>query len=128
MRNLKRGRLANRFPALKAVVVEMTLATQPGGFCVNSGLAPAEISLITDQRLMISSLQLFTVDSVNKIDPILMSDTFNQADLSDFSAGQNYFGLAHKIISSQLLNLISPPVERKTTLSSRASTKTSTKA
>ena len=43
-----------------------------------------------------------------------MSDTLTKLTYQTFQQSKNYFGLAHKIISSQLLNLISPPVERKT--------------
>jgi ubiquinone/menaquinone biosynthesis C-methylase UbiE len=44
-----------------------------------------------------------------------MSDTLTKLTYQTFQQGKNYFGLAHKIISSRLLSLISPPVERKTT-------------
>lgn len=43
-----------------------------------------------------------------------MPDTLTKLTYQTFQQGKNYFGLAHKILSSQLLNLISPPVERKT--------------
>lgn len=44
-----------------------------------------------------------------------MSDTLTKLSYQTFQQGKTYFGLAHKILSSQLLSLISPPVERKTT-------------
>lgn len=40
-----------------------------------------------------------------------MSDTLTKLTYQTFQQGKNYFGLAHKIISTQLLNLISPAVE-----------------
>jgi ubiquinone/menaquinone biosynthesis C-methylase UbiE len=43
-----------------------------------------------------------------------MSDTLTKLTYQTFQQGKNYFGLAHKILSTQLLNLISPQVERKT--------------
>jgi hypothetical protein len=39
-----------------------------------------------------------------------MSDTLTKLAYETFQQGKSYFGLAHKTISSQLLNLISPPV------------------
>ena len=41
-----------------------------------------------------------------------MSDTLTKLTYQSFQQGKNYFGLAHKILSSQFLNLISPRVER----------------
>lgn len=43
-----------------------------------------------------------------------MSDTLTKLTYQTFQQSKNYFGLAHKILSTQLLSLISPPVERKT--------------
>jgi ubiquinone/menaquinone biosynthesis C-methylase UbiE len=43
-----------------------------------------------------------------------MSDTLTKLTYQTFQHGKNYFGLAHKYLSSQLVNLISPPIERKT--------------
>ena len=43
-----------------------------------------------------------------------MPDTLTKLTYQSFQQGKNYFGLAHKIISTQLLSLVSPPVERKT--------------
>jgi hypothetical protein len=42
-----------------------------------------------------------------------MSDTLTKLTYQTFQQGKNYFGLAHKIISTQLLNSISPAVEVK---------------
>jgi len=42
-----------------------------------------------------------------------MSDTLTKLTYQTFQHSKNYFGLAHKIISTQLLNLISPAVELK---------------
>lgn len=42
-----------------------------------------------------------------------MSDTLTKLTYQTFQQGKNYFGLAHKIISTQLLNSISPAVEPK---------------
>lgn len=39
-----------------------------------------------------------------------MSDTLTKLTYQTFQQGKSYFGLAHKAISSQLLNLIHPPV------------------
>jgi ubiquinone/menaquinone biosynthesis C-methylase UbiE len=39
-----------------------------------------------------------------------MSDTLTKLAYQTFQQGKSYFGLAHKAISSQLLNLIAPPV------------------
>ena len=39
-----------------------------------------------------------------------MSDTLTQLAYQTFQQGKSVFGLAHKTISSQLLNLISPPI------------------
>jgi len=43
-----------------------------------------------------------------------MPDTLTKLTYQTFQQGKNYFGLAHKILSSQLLRLVSPPVERQT--------------
>lgn len=43
-----------------------------------------------------------------------MSDTLTKLTYQTFQQGKNYFGLAHKILSTQLLSLIAPPAERKT--------------
>lgn len=43
-----------------------------------------------------------------------MSDTLTKLTYQSFQQGKNYFGLAHKIISTRLMNLISPN-ENKTT-------------
>ena len=43
-----------------------------------------------------------------------MPDTLTKLTYQTFQQGKNSFGLAHKILSSRLLNLISEPVERKT--------------
>ena len=43
-----------------------------------------------------------------------MPDTLTKLTYQSFQQGKNYFGLAHKLISTQLLTLLSPPVERKT--------------
>jgi len=42
-----------------------------------------------------------------------MSDTLTKLTYQTFQQSKNYFGLAHKIISTRLLNLVSPPVEQK---------------
>lgn len=42
-----------------------------------------------------------------------MSDTITKLTYQTFQQSKNYFGLAHKIISTQLLSLVSPPVELK---------------
>ena len=42
-----------------------------------------------------------------------MSDTLTKLTYQTFQQSKNYFGLAHKVISTQLLNLISPAVEVK---------------
>lgn len=39
-----------------------------------------------------------------------MSDTLTKLTYQTFQQGKSYFGLAHKAISSQLLNLIHPPI------------------
>ncbi len=43
-----------------------------------------------------------------------MSDTLTKLTYQTFQQGKNYFGLAHKILSSQMLRLVSPPVEQNT--------------
>lgn len=43
-----------------------------------------------------------------------MPDTLTKLAYQTFQQGKSYFGLAHKTISSQVLNLVSPPVEQKT--------------
>ena len=44
-----------------------------------------------------------------------MPDTLTKLTYQTFQQGKNYFGLAHKILSSQLLSLMSPPVQPRTT-------------
>lgn len=44
-----------------------------------------------------------------------MPDTLTKLTYQTFQQGKNYFGIAHKVISTQLLNLISPAVELKRT-------------
>ncbi|MBW4649256.1 MAG: class I SAM-dependent methyltransferase [Kastovskya adunca ATA6-11-RM4] len=39
-----------------------------------------------------------------------MSETITKLAYQSFQQGKSYFGLAHKVISSQLLNLVAPPV------------------
>lgn len=43
-----------------------------------------------------------------------MPDTLTKLTYQTFQQGKNYFGLAHKILSTRLLSLISPPTERNT--------------
>lgn len=43
----------------------------------------------------------------------LMSDTLTKLTYQTFQQGKNYFGLAHKILSTRLMSLVSPNVERK---------------
>ncbi len=43
-----------------------------------------------------------------------MPDTLTKLTYQTFQQGKNYFGLAHKILSSRLLSLISPSPEQKT--------------
>ncbi len=45
----------------------------------------------------------------------LMPDTLTKLTYQTFQQGKNYFGLAHKILSSRLSSLVSPPVKRQTT-------------
>jgi len=45
----------------------------------------------------------------------LMPDTLTKLTYQTFQQGKNYFGLAHKILSSRLSSLVSPAVERQTT-------------
>lgn len=37
-----------------------------------------------------------------------MSDTISKLTYQTFQQGKNYFGLAHKLISTRLMNLVSP--------------------
>ena len=43
-----------------------------------------------------------------------MPDTLTKLTYQTFQQGKNYFGLAHKILSSRLLSLMSPPVQPRT--------------
>ncbi|MBE9050252.1 class I SAM-dependent methyltransferase [Nostocales cyanobacterium LEGE 11386] len=43
-----------------------------------------------------------------------MSDTLSKLTYQTFQQGKNYFGLAHKTLSSQLMNLIHPTLGQKT--------------
>lgn len=44
-----------------------------------------------------------------------MPDTLTKLTYQTFQQGKSYFGLAHKVLSTQLLKFISPPIERNTT-------------
>ena len=43
-----------------------------------------------------------------------MPDSLTKLTYQTFQQGKNYFGLAHKILSSQLRNLVYPTLEQKT--------------
>ena len=67
--------------------------------------------------LLIYSLQLFTKSSNGfQVSPaISMSDTLTKLTYQAFQQGKSFFGLAHKSISTQLLNLIHPPINQLST-------------
>jgi len=54
------------------------------------------------------------MQSTSKIDQLIpIPDNLAKLTYQTFQQGKNYFGLAHKVLTTQLLNLISPPVETK---------------
>ncbi|MBD2741604.1 class I SAM-dependent methyltransferase [Coleofasciculus sp. FACHB-1120] len=55
------------------------------------------------------------MQSTSNLDPATaLTETLTKLTYQTFQQGKNYFGLAHKILNSQLLNLISPQVDVKT--------------
>jgi hypothetical protein len=87
----------------------------PSAFCYTCALTSVivrQICLLVENRFSFIryNYSYYIAKRVETSQATSMSDTLTKLAYETFQQGKSYFGLAHKTISSQLLNLISPPV------------------